>query len=118
MLEYLMKKVLSLVIGRVFLNLNSLSDVCELVAYNLPEESALYKGTLDDFVLVIDDFLESANLDSIILVGNSIGGAVAMKYCASKHDANVRGLILLSTSVFGATEGDHRKYREMAENGL
>ncbi len=104
--------------GRVFLNLKELSDRFDLVAYNLPEESPYYKGSLSDFKVILDDFLLTAGFDSVVVVGNSVGGAVSLHYCASEPAVPVAALILLSTSVFGATANDKQRYRGMADKLL
>jgi pimeloyl-ACP methyl ester carboxylesterase len=104
--------------GRVFLNLKTVSDRFALYAYNFPEESPYYTGNLSDFKIVLDDFCSVMNFDSVIIVGNSVGGGIAMHYCASSPPVEIVALVLLSTSVFGATEDDAKRYRGMADKLL
>jgi pimeloyl-ACP methyl ester carboxylesterase len=104
--------------SRVFFGLKSLSTRFRLIAYNFPEESPVYTGKMSDFNGILDDFLATENIDTLYLLGNSIGGGIAQHYAASKHTATLKALILVSTSVFGATEEDRRKYRGMADRLL
>jgi len=104
--------------GRVFLNVSELSDRFELVAYNLPEESPYYTGTMSDFTVILNDFLQVIGADTVVFAANSMGGAVVMHYCASNPAVTVEGLVLLSTAVFGATAEDSRRYRGMADKLL
>lgn len=104
--------------GRVFTNLEPLADRCHLIALNFPEESYLYNGALRDFTVIIDDFLETLALDTISLLGNSVGGGIAIAYTATTNRSTIRELILVSTSVFGASEADRRRMRGMADKLL
>ncbi|MBD3393444.1 MAG: alpha/beta fold hydrolase [Chitinivibrionales bacterium] len=104
--------------GRVFLNVSELADSFELIAYNLPEESPYYAGHLSDFSVILDDFFETIFLDTVIIAGNSVGGGIALHYCASDPGIHVKKLILLSTTVFGSTQEDRRRFRGMADKLL
>ncbi len=104
--------------GRAFLNLSPLSSRYRLISYNFPDESKFYQGGIQDFVPMLDDFLSVMKIDSVILMGNSVGGAIALHYAASQGVVPVSSLILVSTSVFGSTEKDRRKSIGMAKKLL
>ncbi len=104
--------------GRVFVHLKSLSDSYRLVAYNLPEKTSRYTGRMDDFVPILDGFLRQLGADTVALVGNSVGGMIALHYAASPHTAHIRRLILLSTTVFGSSPKDAKEIREAADRLL
>ncbi len=104
--------------GRVFFSLQSLGGSYQVLAYNFPERTALYRGSMDDFVGVLDDFFAVAGVDTVGLVGNSVGGAIALHYTTSPHRTHVSRLVLLSTNVFGASPDDMREVRGMADKLL
>lgn len=101
--------------GTVFFNLMSLAHDYNLVAYNFPDTSVFYKGKLENFNNVIDDFLKTINIDYLILAGNSVGGSIALKYAGSRPAKKVTHLILLSTNVFGTTEENIKQIKGMTE---
>lgn len=104
--------------GRVFTNLDTLADTYRLIAYNFPEKTTKYTGNMDDFVFVVEDFCGLLGIDTLVLVGNSVGGAVAMHLAAHATRFHVRQLVLLSTNVFGASPDDTREIRGMADKLL
>jgi len=104
--------------GRVFFALSPLADTYQVLAYSFPERSALYTGSMDDFVAILDDFFAVAGVDTVAVLGNSVGGAIALHYAASPHRAQVTRLVLLSTNVFGASPDDTREIRGMADRLL
>jgi pimeloyl-ACP methyl ester carboxylesterase len=104
--------------GAIFLRLKPLAQQCTLVAYNLPEKTPRYTGDMDDFNAILNDFFGTVGLDSVLLLGNSVGGAIALHYAASAHPTTVTHLYLLSTTVFGATPESVRQLRAMADRLL
>lgn len=104
--------------GRVFLGLSSLADTYRLIAYNFPEKTDIYRGSMDDFVSVLDDFFARIGVDTVALMGNSVGGAVAIHYAASQPSVAVTRLVLMSTNVFGASPDDTKEIQGMADKLL
>jgi pimeloyl-ACP methyl ester carboxylesterase len=104
--------------GSVFFNLNSLSDTYRVIAYNFPEKSIYYKGNIRDFCDLLDDFCQTMRTGPITLLGNSIGGGIALSFVANTHHANIKKIILTSTTVFGATSENQRQIRGMADKLL
>jgi pimeloyl-ACP methyl ester carboxylesterase len=104
--------------GSVFFNLNGLKDQYNIIAYNFPERSEFYHGAITDFRLLIEDFCTALHLDTIELLGNSIGGGVAINVAANSHTVKIKKLILSSTTVFGATEDSKRMLQGMADKLL
>lgn len=62
--------------------------------------------SLNDYVTDLEEMLESAQLQKYILVGHSLGGAIALAL-ASRQPAGLRGLVLvdLGSKAIGETEG-------------
>jgi len=104
--------------GSIFFNLKTLSKDYNLIAYNFPDKSAFYKGQLENYNDLIDDFLSDIGLDSVILAGNSVGGSIALKYAGSQTQKRVTHLILLSTNLFGTTEENVKQVNGMADKLL
>ena len=104
--------------GSVFFNLAPLAKKMTLIAYNFPEETDLYTGSLRDFELIIDDFCTMLNLDSINLLGNSLGGIIAVFYATHTKRVKVERLLLASTYVPGATPGNIPRLRKMTDKFL
>ncbi|MBD3243190.1 MAG: alpha/beta fold hydrolase [Chitinivibrionales bacterium] len=104
--------------GRAFVHLSPLADTYRLIAYNFPEKTELYSGSMDDFVGVLDDFFAQIGIDTVALLGNSVGGAVAIHYAASQPSVHVTRLVLLSTNVFGASPEDTKEIQGMADRLL
>jgi pimeloyl-ACP methyl ester carboxylesterase len=86
--------------GRTFLGFKELSDHFHLVAYDYPEHWNRYRGGLDDFVVLIDDFLQVKNLQEVVLAGVSLGGIVALRY-AAQRPRKVRALGLIASQIAG-----------------
>lgn len=99
--------------GRNFLNVSSLAEKWQLIAYNFPETSKVYRGDMNDFKYLIDDFLDSLGIDSLYLCGVSFGGGIATRFAAS-HVRRVRALVLVSTFIMNSSRFDRIKSREMA----
>jgi pimeloyl-ACP methyl ester carboxylesterase len=104
--------------GSIFFRLNSLSDKYHIIAYNFPEKSLYYKGNIRDYSDILDDFCNNINKAPIILLGNSIGGGIALNFTANAHHADIKKLVLVSTTVFGATPENQRQIRGMADKLL
>jgi 2-hydroxy-6-oxonona-2,4-dienedioate hydrolase len=60
-------------------------------------EKSLPKEGLDGLVEFLDSFIQSLNLDKVTLVGNSLGGHVAILYTV-KHPDKVERLVLTGSS--------------------
>jgi pimeloyl-ACP methyl ester carboxylesterase len=104
--------------GSVFFNMKTLSDKYRIIAFNLPERSRLYQNNIRDFEQIIDDFCVSRSISNIALLGYSIGGGIALSYAANTRQVSVQKLILISTTVFGATSGNQKQIRGMADRLL
>ncbi len=104
--------------GAIYFNLAPLSTTHTLIAYNFPEETDLYTGSIRDFEMIIDDFCAVMHLDSIDLLGNSLGGIISIFYAAHTGRVAINNLILASTYVHGATKDNVRQIRGMADKLL
>jgi pimeloyl-ACP methyl ester carboxylesterase len=102
----------------VFSKLKSLSDKYRIIALNMPDRSSLYQSNVTDFEKILDDFCNTISLDTISLLGYSIGGGIALNYAANSSKVTVNHLILISTTIFGATEQNKRQIRGMADRLL
>ncbi|MGA0431087.1 MAG: alpha/beta fold hydrolase [Flavobacteriaceae bacterium] len=65
----------------------------ELPVYDLP----LLKTTVKDFALHLDKFIQSMDLDQVVLLGNSLGGHIGLLY-TKLFPAKVKGLIITGSS--------------------
>ncbi len=99
--------------GKNFYNVSSLAQKWQLIAYDFPETSDIYRGDMNDFRFLIDDFLDTLKIDSLFLCGVSFGGGIATRFAAS-HARRVRALILVSTFIMNSSKLDRIKSREMA----
>lgn len=104
--------------GTIFFNLKSLKDKYRIIAFNFPDRTKLYKGNIRDFDVVLNDFCETVSIDTITLLGYSIGGGIALSYAANTMDVNIKRLVLVSTTVFGTTSELQREIRGMADRFL
>jgi pimeloyl-ACP methyl ester carboxylesterase len=104
--------------GSIFFKLKPLASTHTLIAYNFPERSDFYTGSIRDFESILDDFCEVAKLDTVDLLGNSLGGIVATFYTARSKRIVVNNLILASTYVHGSTKANIRQIRGMADKLL
>jgi pimeloyl-ACP methyl ester carboxylesterase len=98
--------------GRNFLNLEKLNDTWNLIAYDFPERSAYYKGSMQDFRIIINDFLDCLKVEQIYLCGVSFGGGIGLNY-AAHNQKKVKGLVLASTFVMNSSSSDYSKNREL-----
>lgn len=99
--------------GRNFINTKALGNKWQLVAYDFPESTNIYRGDMNDFRFLLDDFLDTIKKDTLYLCGVSFGGGIAARYAAS-HARRVRALILVSTFVMNALPSDRLKSRQLA----
>jgi len=60
-------------------------------------EMPIRKAGIDGLLKFFEDFIDHFQLKDIILIGNSLGGHVALEY-AIKHQDNLRNLILTGSS--------------------
>lgn len=104
--------------GSVFFKLKTLSDKYHLIAYNFPDRTKLYKGNIRDFDVLLNDFCSAAAIDSIDLLGYSVGGGIALSYAANAKKVNIKKIILISTTVFGTTPENQKHIRGMADKLL
>ena len=65
----------------------------ELPVYDLP----LLKTTVKDFALHLDKFIQSMDLDQVVLLGNSLGGHIGLLY-TKLFPSKVKGLIITGSS--------------------
>ncbi len=102
--------------GRTFQALAPLADRWTLIAYNFPEIAPdVYRGSIDDFSLLLEEFTSLLDLEEVDLAGVSFGGIVAQRFARSDPMVHVHSLILISSSVPGATERGRRTMRRYAE---
>jgi len=102
----------------VFSKLKSLSDRYRIIALNMPDKSSLYQSNISDFQKILDDFCSTLSLDTISLLGYSVGGGIALNFAANSSNVTINHLILISTTIFGATEQNKRQIRGMADRLL
>lgn len=53
--------------------------------------------TLDDYVLVVTDFIKQHNINQPLLVGHSFGGKISLKIAAT-HPENIRAVVAIAAS--------------------
>ena len=97
-------------------NVNALSETgYRVIVIDIPGYGQTSKPTdaiynLDFFTHYLDEFLVQKNITQAILIGNSLGGAIAIGY-ALDHPDKVSHLILMATGgieereIYSATEG-------------
>jgi pimeloyl-ACP methyl ester carboxylesterase len=99
--------------ARNFLNLYKLSDTWQLIAYDFPESTTIYRGDMNDFRFLIDDFLDTLKIDTLYLCGVSFGGSIAIRFSAA-HPRRIKTLVLASSFIINSTPSDRIKSREIA----
>lgn len=104
--------------GSIYFNLSPLSTTHTLIAYNFPEKTDFYTGSIRDFELIVDDFCNVMHLDSVDLLGNSLGGIIAQFYTAHTGQVTINNLMLVSTYVHGATKDNVMQIQGMADKLL
>ncbi len=98
--------------GKNFLEFKPLASHFNLIAYDLPNESAFYRGQSDDFAALLTDFLTAMKLEKIYLGGVSLGGQIALSYAAKPRPVELMGLILISTDA-SKTDRELRKAKRV-----
>jgi pimeloyl-ACP methyl ester carboxylesterase len=101
--------------GRTFMNLTSLSDRWQLVAYDLPEQTDRYTGDFKEFMEIVNEFVALMQIKTCCLCGVSFGGSIALRLAASHPDIDAQRLVLASTAIVGTTKGEKRERRRMAD---
>lgn len=97
--------------------------VPDLPGYGLSSKPTDCEYVLDFFVVALHRFLESIGISRCVLVGNSLGGAIAMKYALDHPDA-VTHLVLMGPGgleereVYFRMEGIQRMMADFAEGVL
>lgn len=104
--------------GAVYFNLKPLADTYALVAFNFPEKSGLYTGSIRDFEILLDDFCDELCFDTLTLVGNSLGGIIAGFYTAQTQKVVIDNLVIISSYLHGGTRRNVRSIRKMADKLL
>jgi pimeloyl-ACP methyl ester carboxylesterase len=105
--------------GVTFFRLESLAASYPIIAFNVPERSTLYRGQMKDYVAVFDDFLATLGVDTVVMLGNSVGGGMVLHYVASPlRRTVVRALVLSSTRLWGSSEKSLHQMRTMADKLL
>lgn len=99
--------------ARNFINLHKLSDNWQLIAYDFPESTAIYRGDMNDFRFLIDDLLDTLKIDTLYLCGVSFGGSIATRFTAA-HPRRIKALVLASSFIINSTPNDRIKSRELA----
>lgn len=97
--------------------------VPDLPGYGLSSKPTDCEYVLDFFVVALHRFLENIGISRCVLVGNSLGGAIAMKYALDHPDA-VSHLVLMGPGgleergVYLRMEGIQRMMADFAEGVL
>lgn len=105
--------------GVIFFRLEALAASYPIIAFNVPERSSLYRGAMKDYVAVFDDFLTTLGVDTVVMLGNSVGGGMALHYVASPlRRTTVKALVLSSTRLWGSSEQSLGQMRAMADKLL
>lgn len=99
--------------ARNFINVYKLSDTWQLISYDFPESTAIYRGDMNDFRFLIDDFLDTLKIDTLHLCGVSFGGSIATRYTAA-HPRRIKTLVLVSSFIINANPTDRIKSRELS----
>lgn len=68
----------------------------DLVGFGYTQRPDRYHYTMDNWITHIEAFLAALGLESYSLVGNSFGGALALRL-ATKHPAQIRRLVLMGS---------------------
>lgn len=99
--------------ARNFLNMHKLCNTWQLIAYDFPESTDIYRGDMNDFRFLIDDFLDSLKIDTLFLCGVSFGAGIATRFTAA-HPRRIKSLILASSFIINSNPVDRIKSQELA----
>jgi len=100
--------------GRNFIHLRSLAAGYRLLAYDFPDSSSLYTGSLDDFDTLVQDFITVLCLKNIHVMGVSFGGVTAIHFAARAQKDTIRSLILASSTIAGTKPAEQKRSRSLA----
>jgi len=101
--------------GRTFQQFAPLADTWTVVAYNFPENAPeAYEGNIDDFVLLLEEFVSLLGIERVDVVGVSFGGIVAQRFAHLDPLGRVHSLVLISTGVPGASGRGRRAMQQYA----
>ena len=101
--------------GKTFFGFNPLADEFNLFAYDFPEQSPHYRGSMEDFVWLLDDFAAACSLDSFHLCGVSFGGRTASYYCAHKVGPAVPNVVLIATPIPSQSRRQQALQKQLGE---
>jgi len=100
--------------GRTYKNTKQLNSLGPLIAYNLPMRSDYYTGKMDDFSVILRDFLSSYDMSrGLVICGVSAGGGIAVHLASDPKIKKPECLILLSTQL--NRESDLKKRQDFAQ---
>ncbi len=99
--------------ARNFLHLGSLAKKYQLLAYDFPDQSPFYNGSLDGFTLLLQEFLQKLDVRDLHIAGVSFGGVVALRLAANSPALNIRSLVLASSGVVGTNEQERKRNKNM-----
>ncbi len=90
--------------GNWLFNQESLADGRTAIALDLPGHGASTKdvgeGSLDEYVTVVEEFVDAAGLESVHFVGHSMGGLIASA-CATRRPESTASLTLIASAGYG-----------------
>jgi pimeloyl-ACP methyl ester carboxylesterase len=101
--------------GRTFLNLSDLSAKFELVAYDLPEQTDIYQGEFEDFIEIVNDFIDRMDYTRLCICGVSFGGGIALRLAATRTDLEINGLVLSSIAITDSSRLARRQRKTMSK---
>jgi pimeloyl-ACP methyl ester carboxylesterase len=100
--------------GKTYLRLKPLARDYELIAYDFPESTTCYKGNIDDFTVLLADFLRVKKIDTAIVCAISAGGVAAVRMIATQPQVHVPKLILISSVLGGSSDMSPRTQRRIS----
>jgi pimeloyl-ACP methyl ester carboxylesterase len=100
--------------GRTFLHLDSLADKWELIAYDIPETTVRYTGHYDDFMAIINEFVDLLDRELCTVCGVSFGGGIAVRLAATRRDVGIEKLVLISTMPTSVTQDERERNNSVA----
>ena len=89
--------------GGVFRDFTEISEHYTCVAYNFPDHGPYYTGHMSDYTTILDDFCLQQHLDSVVLVGNSLGGMIAIDAAAHSSVIHPLAVVLIASSIPGVS---------------
>jgi len=103
---------------RMWLNMDGLARRFEVFALEMPSDSPLYDGHIENYGDVAYDFLQALGISDLYVAGQSAGGWVAVDLVSRHRDLNVRALFLISTDMFASSEEEVERRTEMATKAV